>query len=74
MRRIVRATNCPCDELSATNCPRRIVRDELSVRRIVQSPYSPSFFLVISLFFSLEFYEQCMCKDIVVDSNGSNLL
>ena len=32
MRRIVRATNCPCDELSvrrivrATNCPRRIVR------------------------------------------------
>ena len=42
MRRIVHATNCPCDELSmrrivrATNCPcdelsmRRIVRDELS--------------------------------------------
>ena len=29
VRRIVHATNCPCDELSATNCP----CDELSGRR-----------------------------------------
>ena len=32
-QRIVYATNCPRDELSATNSPRRIV-----LRRIVQSP------------------------------------
>ena len=43
MRRIVHATNCPCDELSmrrivhATNCP----CDELSMRRIVHATNCP---------------------------------